>query len=154
MSALSPEEIRTAMAIPSTDRMRGLKDGIGFPTTPEAMAAVYAASALPPQPAPFGPSPSGPVIGAIAPHDDYLYAGRVLRRALESIEAKTVVIVGTFHHYRDFPQSTPYFESRETWWTPDGPVRVSPMREAIVAHMGPFARSSRPASTGRFHQVA
>jgi hypothetical protein len=36
-------------------------------------------------------APLGPAIGAIAPHDDSLYAGRVLRRALERIEANTVV---------------------------------------------------------------
>jgi AmmeMemoRadiSam system protein B len=142
MSAPSPEEICAAMAIPSTDRMRGLKDGIGFPTTPEAMAAVYAASALPPQPSPFGPAPLGPAVGAIAPHDDYLYAGRVLRRALERIEANTVVIVGTFHRYRDFQHDFATIDTRATWWTPDGPVRVSPLREAFAAHAGLTARAS------------
>jgi len=140
MSALSPEVIRAAMAIPSTDRMRGLKDGIGFPTTPEAMAAVYAASALPPEPAPFGPAPLGPAIGAIAPHDDSLYAGRVLRRALERIEANTVVIIGTFHRFREFASAAGVFDTRETWWTPDGPVRVSPLRKEVATRGGMFFR--------------
>jgi len=153
MSALSPEVIRAAMAIPSTDRMRGLKDGIGFPTTPEAMAAVYAASALPPEPAPFGPAPLGPAVGAIAPHDDYLYAGRVLRRALERIEANTVVIVGTFHRYRDFQPESTCFDTRESWWTPDGPVPVSPLREAVLAEMEPWLVHANDSAHDQEHSI-
>jgi len=153
MSAPSPEEISAAMAISSTHRMRGLKDGIGFPTTAEAMAAVYAASALPPEPAPFGPVPLGPAIGAIAPHDDFLYAGRVLRRALERIEANTVVIVGTFHRYRDFPAMFGSFDSRESWWSPDGAVPVSPLREAAIAHMKPWPTPVNDAAHDQEHSI-
>jgi hypothetical protein len=65
------------MAIPSVGRMRGLKDGVGFATNAETMAAVYAASALPPHPAPLGPDPPGPIVGAIGAHDVFLVAGRV-----------------------------------------------------------------------------
>jgi AmmeMemoRadiSam system protein B len=140
MSDLSPEAIRARMAIPSTDRMRGLKDGGGFATTPEAMAAVVAASSLPPHPAPLGPSSAGPVVGAICPHDDFLYAGRVYRRALEHITAKTVVIVGTFHGYRGFASGLGTLDTRETWFAPDGPVRCSSLREAVVARAKPFVR--------------
>jgi AmmeMemoRadiSam system protein B len=153
MPALSPEEIRAAMAIPSTDRMRGLKDGIGFPVTPEAMAAVYAASTLPPQPAPFGPAPLGPAVGAIAPHDDFLYAGRVLRRALERIEANTVVIVGTFHRYRDVLSGFGMFDSRETWWSPDGPVPVSGLTEAVIAQMSPWPAPVTDSAHDQEHSI-
>src|SRR5689334_10920438 len=99
--SLTPESIRAAMAIPSTASMRGLKDGIGFARTPEAMAAVVAASSG--EPAwPLGPVPDAPWIGAICPHDDFMYAGRSYRRALEGITAKTVIVIGTFHAWRKF----------------------------------------------------
>jgi MEMO1 family protein len=127
--ALTPESIRATMAIPSTERMRGLKDGVGFARTPEAMAAVFAASSGVPTWT-LGPAPEAPWAGAICPHDDFLYAGRVYRRALAGIQAKTVIVIGTFHGWRKFETRLGLFDTRETWWTPDGPVRVSELREA------------------------
>jgi AmmeMemoRadiSam system protein B len=121
---LTPESIRIAMAIPSAGGMRGLKDGVGFARTPEQMAAVVAASSG--EPAwPLGPVPDAPWIGAICPHDDFLYAGRSYRRALAGITAKTVIVVGTFHAWRKFEHGYGVFDTYETWFAPDGPVRVS-----------------------------
>ena len=133
--ALTPESIRAAMAIPSTDRVRGLKDGVGFATTAEAMAAVYEASSLAPKWT-LGPAPPAPWIGAICPHDDLRYAGRTYRRALAGISARTVVLVGTFHGWRKFEQGLGLFDGREAWFAPDGPVRVSPLREEVRSRLG------------------
>jgi AmmeMemoRadiSam system protein B len=108
---------------------------------------------MPPQPSPIGPAPLGPAVGAIAPHDDYLYAGRVLRRALERNEADTDVIVGTFHRYRDFPHMFGFFDSRETWWTPDGPVPVSPLNQAVMDHMKPWPTPVNDAAHDQEHSI-
>jgi AmmeMemoRadiSam system protein B len=95
------------------------------------MAAVNVTSA--PAPASIGPEPDGPIVGAICPHDDFVYAGRVYRRALERIIAKTVVVVGTHHGYRKFRHTKAVVDSHDAWWTPDGPARCSTLREALVA---------------------
>ena len=137
--ALTPESIRAAMAIPSTSSMRGLKDGVGFARTPEAMAAVVAAATGEPF-WPLGPAPDAPWIGAICPHDDFLYAGRSYRRALAGITAKTVVIVGTFHGWRKFEHGWGVFDTYESWFAPDAPVRVSNLIKDVS---NPFLRMFR-----------
>ena len=131
------EAVRARMAIPS-DRLhlRGQRDGIGFARDATTMAAVWNAAAQPPHPASLGPDPGPedrPIVGAIAPHDDYLYAGRVCRRALERIEAKIVLVIGVFHAYQRFelPEQL-IFDPFWFWHTPDGPVAAADLRNDLI----------------------
>jgi hypothetical protein len=91
------EEVRKAMGIPSTDALRGQQDALGFASTAEQMAKVWSLSEKPTPPESFGPLPAQGVYGATLPHDDYLFAGRVYRRLIPLVTAKTVVLVGVFH---------------------------------------------------------
>ena len=70
-------EVRKTMGLPSTDAVRGQKDTVGFASRADQMAKIWDWSAQPPFPETFGARPAPGVLGAICPHDDYLYAGRV-----------------------------------------------------------------------------
>jgi MEMO1 family protein len=132
-------EVRAEMDIPSLSLdLRGQRDSVGFASTAAQMAAVWDLSAAPPAPDSLGPLPAPGVVGVLCPHDDYLYAGRVYRRVLPLVTARTVVLVGVFHKYRRFGEHDRLvFDRYRAWRTPDGPARVSGLREDIVAHLLP-----------------
>jgi hypothetical protein len=96
------DAVRAAMAVPSSAGRRGQRDAVGFASTAAQMALVCELAAGPPPPEALGPPPAAPCIGAIAPHDDYLYSARVLHRVLQLVTAPTVLLVGVFHRYRRF----------------------------------------------------
>src|SRR5262249_54861773 len=84
----------------------------------------------------FGPIPGPGVAAVICPHDDYLYAGRVYRRVLPLITARTVVLVGVFHRYRRFgAHDQLVFDPYRAWRSPDGDVPVSKLREDLLARL-------------------
>ncbi|HVN31870.1 MAG TPA: AmmeMemoRadiSam system protein B [Thermoanaerobaculaceae bacterium] len=128
------QEIRKGMGIPSQEEIRGQQDAVGFASKAEQMAKVWELSATPPAPEKLGEAPAPGVAGAICPHDDYIYAGRVYRQVLPLVTAKTVVLVGVFHKYRRFgAHDVLVFDSYKAWRTPDGDVPVSAVREEILA---------------------
>ena len=130
----SLEEVRLSMGIPSADRLRGQQDVIGFASTPEQMAATWQVSAAPPEAESFGPLPEPGVAGLICPHDDYLYAGRVYRRAVPLVTARTVVLVGVFHRYRRFAaRDVLVFDTNRPWRAPDGEIPTSSLRDELLA---------------------
>jgi MEMO1 family protein len=133
------EQVRAEMNIPSRSRdLRGQRDSVGFASTAAQMAGTWELSAAPPAPDSLGPLPAPGVVGVICPHDDYLYAGRVYRRVLPLVTARTVVLIGVFHRYRRFAEHDRLvFDNYRAWRTPDGPVPVSPLREELVSHLVP-----------------
>jgi AmmeMemoRadiSam system protein B len=137
------EEVRQTMGIPSKGSVRGQQDAVGFASKPEQMAKVWELSATRPFPEKLGDPPSPGVAGAICPHDDYIYAGRVYRQVLPLVTAKTVVLVGVFHKYRRFgAHDVLVLDSYEAWRTPDGDAPVSEIREEVLALLpkGDFVR--------------
>jgi AmmeMemoRadiSam system protein B len=127
-------EARKEMGIPSTDELRGQLDAVGYATKPEAMAKVWELSDQPPLPASLGPMPAPGVIGVLGPHDDYVYAARVDRQVYPLVTARTVVIVGVFHRYRRFgARDQMIFDPYRAWRSPDGEIRVSALRDELVA---------------------
>jgi AmmeMemoRadiSam system protein B len=130
------EEVRKEMAIPSVADVRGQLDGVGFARTAEQMRMVWELSAAPPAPLRLEPSPAPGVAGAVCPHDDYLYAGRVYREVLPLVTAKTVVVVGVFHRFRRFDaRDVLVFDTYRAWRSPDGEVPVSVLREEVLARL-------------------
>lgn len=127
------EEILKQMAIPSTDTIRGQKDGIGYAKTKEQMDEIFTISLQPPSFNVFGEEPPSSALCVIVPHDDYLYAGRVYRELIPLIKAKTVFIIGPLHRWRDFEiKNKIVLDSYSGWQTPDGEVKVSKIRELII----------------------
>jgi MEMO1 family protein len=131
-------EVRKGMGIPSTDEVRGQQDAIGYASRPNQMAQVWEWSASPPLPEAFGPKPAPGVFGVICPHDDYLFAGRIYRQVLPLVTARTVVLVGVFHRYRRFGAGNALvFDPYRAWRAPDGEIRVSALREELLAQLPP-----------------
>jgi len=129
-------EVRKTMGIPSTDAVRGQQDAIGFASRPEQMARVWELSSLPPVPESLATAPGNGVVGAICPHDDYLFASRVYRQIIPRITAKTVVLVGVFHKYRRFgAQNALVFEDYRAWRSPDGDIRISELRRDVLSRL-------------------
>ena len=127
-------EVRKTMGIPSTDDVRGQQDVVGFASTADQMAQVWTLSEAPPAPEAFGPLPAPGALGAILPHDDYLYAGRVYRRMIPQVTAKTIVLVGVFHKYRRFGvRDRMIFDAYRAWRSPDGEIPVSSLRGELLA---------------------
>jgi len=129
------EEVRRGMGIPSVGLdLRGQQDAVGFASGPDQMAKVWDLSAAAPAPERFGDLPAPGVAGAICPHDDYLYAGRVYRQVLPLVTAKRVVLVGVFHKYRKFGvHDRLVFDPYRAWRAPDGEVPVSELRRELLA---------------------
>ncbi len=140
------EQVRAGMNIPSRSLdLRGQMDSVGFASTAAQMAKVWELSATPPAPDTFAVLPAPGVAAVVCPHDDYLYAGRVYRRVLPLVTARRVILVGVFHRYRRFgAHDRLVFDDYRAWRTPDGPVPVSSLREALLAHLSPddFVRSA------------
>jgi len=131
------EQVRAEMGIPSRALdLRGQRDSIGFAYRADQMARVWELSASGPSPDSLGLAPAPGVPAVICPHDDYLYAGRVYRKVLPLITAKTVVLVGVFHRYRRFaPTERLVFDPYRAWRTPDGEVPVSRLREDLLRRL-------------------
>jgi AmmeMemoRadiSam system protein B len=130
------EEVRRAMVVPSRDDIRGRIDSTGFALHAAQMANVWEVSGSPPDPGSLSPAPPPGVAAVICPHDDFIFAGRVYRRVLPLITARTVVLFGVFHSYRKFGEhDRMVFDPYHSWTAPDGQVPVSPLREAILARL-------------------
>jgi len=129
-------EVRAGMGIPSAGDVRGQRDTVGFASTAEQMARVWELSSALPDPDGFDTTVQPGVAGVICPHDDYIYAGRVYRRVLPLITAKTVVLVGVFHRYRSFgAHDQLVFDTYRAWRAPDGDISVSPLRDELLASL-------------------
>jgi len=126
--------VRATMGIPSTTDVRGQRDTVGFASTADQMARVWELAASPPLPELADAVVAPGVAGVICPHDDYVYAGRVYRRVLPLVTARTVVLVGVFHGYRRFGvHDRLVFDTYRAWRSPDGEIPVSPMRDELLA---------------------
>jgi len=130
------DSIRALMVIPSHDDVRGRIDSTGYALRAEQMAKVWEMAAAPPAPDSFGVAPAAGVAGIICPHDDFSFAGRVYRRVIPLISARTVIVIGVFHRYYKFGEHDRLvFDSYRRWTAPDGAVPVSSLRERLLARM-------------------
>jgi AmmeMemoRadiSam system protein B len=130
------DSVRSAMAVPSSGDVRGRIDSTGYALHASQMALVWERSGLPPAPDSLGPPPPAGVAAVICPHDDFSLAGRVYRRMIPLVTAKTVVVIGVFHGYWRFGERDRLvFDDFKAWTAADGVVPVSPLREALLARL-------------------
>src|SRR5690349_7462856 len=133
---VTADSVRPAMAVPSHDDVRGRIDSTGYALHAAQMARVWEQSMTPPAPDSFGAVPRPGVAAVICPHDDFSFAGRVYRRVMPLITARTVVLFGVFHGYwRVNEHDRMVFDPYQRWTAPDGPVAVSPLRDALIARL-------------------
>jgi MEMO1 family protein len=70
---------------------------------------------------------------AIAPHDDYAYAGYLYPLVLRNVKASTVIIFGVAHKARRLGlEDQLIFETFTRWSGPYGDVEISPLRERLM----------------------
>ncbi|RPH28653.1 MAG: AmmeMemoRadiSam system protein B [Bacteroidales bacterium] len=73
---------------------------------------------------------------AICPHDDYTYASWQYPALLRNLKAKTVIIFGVAHKARQLNVSDMIvFDSYSHWNGPYKDIKVSPIREELMAAM-------------------
>jgi AmmeMemoRadiSam system protein B len=120
--------------------LRMQKDTVGYATRPDQVEALvklvdsleaprYASNAEA-----FPPMRTSPMIGAICPHDDYLYAGRGYVHVMREIRAPRVILFGVSHAARRRGiQGKLIFDDFTAWKSAYGACPVSPVREEIIA---------------------
>jgi len=129
-------EVRAAMALPSSGDTRGRQDSLGYALHADQMAKVWELAAAPPAPDSFDTAPAPGVAGIVCPHDDFSFAGRVYRRVIPLVTARTVVLMGVFHRYARFGEHDRLvFDAYSKWTAPDGLVPVSSLRGALLARL-------------------
>ena len=129
-------EVRAAMAVPSVGDTRGRQDSLGYALHASQMARVWDLAAAPPAPDSFEVPPPAGVAGIICPHDDFSFAGRVYRRVIPLVTARTVLLLGVFHRYSRFGEHDRLvFDAYSKWTAPDGFVPVSSLRAALLSRL-------------------
>ena len=116
-------------------RVRPTVDQVGYTHSAAGIAKVVAAAAA----AEHQPTVAAgePLLGAISPHDDYVYAARVYVHAFPALRARDVVVIGVAHKARDYPEveGKLVFDSFDAWQGPYGDVAPSPLRADLLARL-------------------
>ena len=135
-------ELLDAVPVKPAGGLRGLADTVGFASSAGQMDSVLAQCRVLAAPrnkavlAENGWTDDTALAAAVCPHDDYAYAGRLYSLLMPHIRAKTVIIFGVFHKARIFAaRDQLVFDTFEAWRGPYGPVRVSPVRDALIARL-------------------
>jgi AmmeMemoRadiSam system protein B len=73
---------------------------------------------------------------AVAPHDDYAYAGYMYPLVLKNVRSPVVIIFGVAHKARQLGiENVLVFDSFTHWRGPYGDIEVSPLRERIMSRL-------------------
>ena len=140
--AVEPQQLLDAVGIAPEDGLRGQMDTVGFVTTAAQMDSVLAQCRVLAAPrreelyARHGWSDDTTFSAAVCPHDDYYYAGRLYALLLPHIRARTVIVCGVFHKARVFDcHDKLVFDAFDAWRGPYGPVKVSALRDELIARL-------------------
>jgi AmmeMemoRadiSam system protein B len=124
--------------------IRMQKDTIGYATNPAQVEALVALidsleeGRFASNEAAFPKMKTAPMIGAICPHDDYLYAGRGYVHVMREVKAPTVVLFGVSHTARRRGiQNKLIFGDFSAWKVGGRLCPVSPLRDDIVKSLPP-----------------
>ncbi|MGD1047416.1 MAG: AmmeMemoRadiSam system protein B [Candidatus Krumholzibacteriaceae bacterium] len=131
-------------SVPPQNALRMQKDTVGYATRPAQVEAFiklvdsleaphFAANAKA-----FPVMKKRPMIGAICPHDDYLYAGRGYVHVMREVKAPRAILFGVSHTARRRGiQGKLIFEDFTAWKSAYGNCPISPMRDEIIAALPP-----------------
>ncbi|UCE18775.1 MAG: AmmeMemoRadiSam system protein B [Gemmatimonadota bacterium] len=121
------------------NRVRGLADTVGYAHTRAQIEAVVrmcdslGSMAVEVRDEDRKADSQIPWTAGICPHDDYVYAARVYADIMRDTDARHVLVFGVAHRARNFDlENKIIFDSFDAWQGPYGPVRVSPLRDAIM----------------------
>lgn len=139
MSKIIPVSFLLASHLVFSGDNRPNVDPIGYPWTTESVQAMVnylEKEKLYPQ---IPAQSQNQIIGAIVPHDDYLYSAPTSFPVFQMIHASEVVVFGVTHSrprktLQD-PQNKIILDTHPAWQGPFGPVHVSPLREHILKNM-------------------
>ncbi len=124
--------------------VRAQRDTIGYATRPEQVEALvrlvdsleaerYEANGRA-----FAPAGREPAIGAVCPHDDYIYAGRGFVHAIRVLEAPRILLLGVSHAARRRGiQGRLVFDTHDAWRVGGRECPVSILRAEILAFLPP-----------------
>jgi AmmeMemoRadiSam system protein B len=136
---IGPKVRESAAAVDTSVRLRGLIDTVGYATRKEQLETILQridkdqGNKLSAARTRFDVSGGDAWRLAIAPHDDYSYAGYMYPLVLKNVQAKTVIIFGVAHKAKKFNvENQLVFDSYTHWKGPYGNVKVSSMREEIM----------------------
>lgn len=74
----------------------------------------------------------------ICPHDDYAYVSGLYSKTLAGLKAKIVVMIGVAHKAKKFGlQDKLVFDSFNQWKSAAGIIKVSPLRDMLLAKLSP-----------------
>jgi AmmeMemoRadiSam system protein B len=114
-------------------------DSVGYATVPGQVERIIAVSdsILDAGALPFAlesaSSGAGDMIGAIVPHDDYIYAGPYYTMVFERLKTDLVILFGVAHRARRIGlEGKLIFDDFDAWRGPYGLTRVSGLREKVV----------------------
>jgi AmmeMemoRadiSam system protein B len=135
-------ELLDAVPVKPDGGLRGLADTVGFASTAGQMDSVVAQCRVLAAPqnevvlAENGWADDTVFSAAVCPHDDYAYAGRLYALLMPHIHARTVILFGVFHKARVFAsRDLLVFDAFDAWRGPYGPVKVSLVRDALIARL-------------------
>jgi len=122
--------------------LRILADTIGYATRPDQVEAIVAfadsieSARYLSNIAIFPKMSEGSMIGAICPHDDYLYAGHVYTHVMRKVRAPVAILFGVSHTARRRNiQGKLIFDRFEAWKGPYGNSRISSLRESVIERL-------------------
>ncbi len=120
------------------------KDTVGYATSPAQVAVLVSlldsleAKRFVSNEAAFPKMRRSPMIGAICPHDDYLYAGRGYIHVMRRVKAPTVVIIGVSHTARRRGiQDKLVFDDFTAWRMAGKLCPISPVRNEVIKALPP-----------------
>lgn len=123
-----------------SSNVRTMVDGVGFATTAaqmdEVVARIRKEAAASDCEASIADVEQPAWRVAVCPHDDYTYVGRYYMSLLRHVKAKTIFLFGVAHRARLLNlENDVIFDAYDAWAMPYGPVKVSPLREELMAQL-------------------
>ncbi len=116
--------------------IRPIRDNVGFCWNAEEMDSIINYLSVNCEEKNY---PSGNLVAAISPHDDYLYAGKIYFPLYKILRTKEVVIFGVTHgtvrKAMNDPKNILIFDDYKYWHGPYKNVEVSPLRDSIKENL-------------------
>jgi AmmeMemoRadiSam system protein B len=134
------KHVLNRVTIPAQGDLRGLVDTIGFPHTAKQMDFIgnycehKEKDNITNKSKKYNLSENTSFIFGISPHDDYTLAGRTVVHVQRYMKAKTIILIGNAHWSETFGiRDKLIFGDFKFWRGPYGKVKISPLREDIIA---------------------